>query len=572
MSEEKEIEIIGNKSSRQQMKTDEDKGGKTNFLLHGTILAVASILVRLIGVVYRVPMTKILGTEGSAYYSSAYKIYSIVLLVSSYSMPLAMSKLLSQRLGKKEYKNAYKVLMGGLLFALVVGGVAATVVFIGADRFANVLLNMPLAAIPLRVLAPAIFIMSFLGVFRGFFQGKSNMIPTALSQIFEQIVNAIVSVAASYWLFELGHRTDLVKGTTCYGSSFGAAGGTLGTTMGAFTALLFCIFAFIMQFGGFKKLVNADRSRNNERMGEIMKLLVLTIFPVLISTTAYNLLDIVDQSVFSYYMLAKYTKEEYELIWGAYDNMYMLMLHVPVAISSAMASSTVPAITRSMSAGNMKDVVNKYRSALRFTMLIAIPCAVGLGVLATPIMNLLFGGNDYHEEAGLYLMLGCVAVIFFSLSSITNGILQGLGKMAKPVIHALISLVIHVALLAVSLWVFDMKIYGVIASYIAFGMFMSTMNLISIDNLLDIRQEILKTYVLPTLSAIVMGGAVFGVRYLCAHYIGRNSVTVVCGILAGMIIYAIMLFVTRTVTEEELLDMPKGRTLVRIAKTVHLIR
>lgn len=560
-----------NRTSRRAT-DDGNSMAKKNFLLHGSILAVASIIVRLIGVVYRVPMTRILGTEGAAYYSSAYKIYSIILLISSYSMPLAMSKLISARLGKREYKNVWRVIQGGLLFALVVGGVAAAFVFIFADQLATYVLNMPLAAIPLRVLAPAIFIMSFLGVYRGYFQGCSNMIPTAVSQIFEQIVNAIVSVAASYWLFELGHRTDLVKGTTEYGSSFGAAGGTLGTTMGALTALVFCLFAFFVQWKGLKGQIDKDKNRNVEPMGSIMGTLVMTIFPVLISTTAYNLLDIVDQSMFSYYMVNRYTQEEYQLVWGAYDNMYMLMLHVPVAIASAMASSTVPALTRAQAEGDNRDVKRKYRASLRFTMMIAIPCAVGLGVLSNPIMNLLFSGNDYHEEAAYYLTLGCVAVVFFSLSTVTNGILQGLGRMAIPVRHAIISLVIHVGIMAAALWALDMKIYGVIVSYIIFGVVMSSLNIISIDNILNTQQQILKTYVLPLLSAAVMGGAVYGTNYLCQTYLHSNTIACVLGIAVGVVVYALMLFITRTVSEEELLDMPKGRLLVKIAKKVHLIR
>lgn len=563
---------MSTESTNKAQAKQNEKQGRSQFILHGGILAAASIIVRMIGVVYRIPMVRILGTEGSAYYSSAYKIYSIVLLISSYSMPLAISKLVSARLAQKQYKNTYRVIQGALLFALVVGGIASGVVFIFADQFAVYILNMPLAAIPLRVLAPAIFIMSFLGVYRGFFQGMGTMIPTALSQIFEQIINAAVSIAASYWLFMLGHRTDIVKGTTCYGASFGAAGGTLGTTLGALTALLFCLMIYMMQRPRFRRRVRRDRSGGQETMSAVMKALLLTIIPVLISSTAYNLLDIVDQSIFSYYMVAKYTQEEYSLVWGAYDNMYILMLHVPVAVASALASSSVPAITRSVAEGNRMEAIRKVKAAIRVSLLIALPSAVGLGVLAVPIMNLLFGSNAYHDQAAIYLMMGCIAVVFFSICTVTNGVLQGLGKIALPVRNAFIALAVHVMLLLAFLWLGDMKIYGVIFSYIVFGVIMSTLNILSIDNLLDMEQEWGRSYILPAVAAVVMGIAVFGVSYLTSTYLHSSAATVLLGMGAGAVIYALMLFGLHVVDEVDIYDMPKGALLVKAAKKLHLIR
>ena len=548
------------------------KKSGASFLIQGSVLAVASILVRLIGLVYRIPMTNVLGNEGIVYYSSAYKIYSIILLITSYSMPLAISKLISSRIGKKEYRNVRKILMGGLLFALVVGGLSSSVVFFGADLLASKILNLPQAAIPLRVLAPAIFIMGFLGVFRGFFQGYGNMVPTALSQIFEQIINAVVSVGGAYFLFNLGWKTDLVKSTTMYSASLGASGGTLGTTLGALTALLFCLLMYFSVRPRFMRKVRRDKNHEDEAFGSVMKALIVTILPVLISSTAYNLLDIVDQSVFSYYMQARYTKEEYTMIWSAYDNMYILMLHVPVALSSAMASSCVPAISRSMAEGKTEDIRKKVRGAIRVTLLVAIPSAVGLGVLATPIMRALFSGTPYHDEAALYLMGGCIAVVFFSLATVTNGILQGLGKIAIPVRNAFISLAVHLVVMGVALWVFDMKIFGVIAAYVVFGVVMSTLNLIYIEDMLDMDQDWLKSYIRPGISSAVMGLGVYGAAYLSLHFLHSYKLTLLIGIGLGAVIYTLMLFGLRTFDEQDLLEMPKGGTLVRLSKKLHLIK
>ena len=187
-----------------------EKKAKPSFLIQGTILAMAGILVRIIGLIYRIPMTNILGEEGLGVYSAAYQIYNIILLLSSYSLPL------SAKMAVKEYRNAYRIFCGAMAFALIVGTLACAICWFGADFFAQTILNMPEAATAIKVLAPAIFVMALLGVLRGLFQGQGTMIPTALSQIFEQIINAIVSVVAAYYLFQYGLNADKIHSTDIY--------------------------------------------------------------------------------------------------------------------------------------------------------------------------------------------------------------------------------------------------------------------------------------------------------------------------------------------------------------------
>ena len=177
---------------------------KRNFILHGSILAMAGIFVRIIGMVYRIPVLNIIGSEGNGIYVTAYNVYNIILVLSSYGLPMAVSKLISARFTKRRYKNAAKVLRCSLTVGAFTGGVAALLVYFGADFIENVIYGggVPGLAIPLRVLAPTIFIVALLGVLRGFFQGQGTMIPTAVSQIIEQLVNAGVSIAAGYMLMK----------------------------------------------------------------------------------------------------------------------------------------------------------------------------------------------------------------------------------------------------------------------------------------------------------------------------------------------------------------------------------
>ena len=169
---------------------------------------MAGIVTRIIGMIYRIPVTNIIGDKGNGYYASAYYIYNILLLISSYSLPLAISKVISQRLSKREYSNAKRVFKGGLMFATMTGGIAGLLVLFGANILAD-FLSEPLSAIALRIFAPTLLVVAIMGVFRGYFQGMGNMVPTAVSQIIEQIINAVVSIIAAKAMFDYGRKTEI---------------------------------------------------------------------------------------------------------------------------------------------------------------------------------------------------------------------------------------------------------------------------------------------------------------------------------------------------------------------------
>ncbi len=213
---------------------------KRNFLVHGGILAMAGILVRIIGMFYRIPLVNIIGSDGNGIYGAAYNVYNIMLVLSAYGLPMAVSKLVSAKFVAKQFKNAASIFKCALIFATCTGGIAALLLFFGADFIENVFYKgVPGMAIPLRILAPTIFFVAILGVMRGFYQGQGTMIPTAVSQIAEQIVNAAVSLLAGYFLIQAYQSSANT-------AAYGAAGATLGTAMGALTALIFLIVLYLI--------------------------------------------------------------------------------------------------------------------------------------------------------------------------------------------------------------------------------------------------------------------------------------------------------------------------------------
>ena len=536
---------------------------KNNFLMQGSILAIAGIIVRLIGLLYKVPLTNIIGEDGMGVYSTAFSIYNILLLISSYSLPLAVSRLIAARLAVKEYKNSRQIFMGACLFAVISGGIFGSITFFGSDLLASVM-KMPEASLAIKTLAPTIFIVAVLGVLRGYFQGHGTMIPTALSQIFEQVVNAAVSLIAGYQLFKLGASKD-AAGSNFLASSYGAAGGTIGTGAGALTALLFCLFIYFAYRPSILERCYRDRSRNEEKFGFAMKVIIMTILPVLISSTIYQISTVVDQSIF-----AQYIGGDYKSIWGAYSSKYTLLIHVPTAIASALGSSVIPTLAAAIQRGTRTEIIAKASVAVRFNMLIAIPATIGLAVLASPVMSLLFRGDS--SLAVTMMVIGSSAVLFTSLSTITNSILQGIGNIWIPVKNALISLIVHVGVLALFLWVFDLGVYGVVMANIFFYILMCMLNNLSLRTILQYRQEIVKTFLLPLAASAVMGVAAYFVNSLMMKATGSVKISVLAAVIIAVVVYLLMLIVTRAVDEVDLRRVPGGRRIVKLCRRLHLLR
>lgn len=546
-----------------------NKKSSTSFLLQGSILAVASIISRVIGLVYRIPMQRIIGDVGMSYYGISFEIYSILLLVSSYSLPLAVSKLVSARMAKGQRKNAYRFLRGAFLFALLTGSAAGLVVWFFAGPITR-FLQTPLSYFSLKLLAPCLLVVALMGVMRGFFQGLGTMVPSAVSQIIEQIVNAVVSVTAAYVLYQYGSKLGRVLGDSeKYGDAYGAAGGTLGTLSGAVVAFLFIVIIFFLYRILLKRQMKRDRNTKTEGYGEILSLLLLTIVPVLLSTTIYNISAIIDVGIFKKISVAMgYSQLDLDSVWGKYSGKYRLLINVPISIASALAASTVPALSASHAKEDHKRMQTQINAGTRLSMLIAIPCAVGLGVLASPIMELLF--NDTTGVSAQMLQLGCISVVFYSLSTLSNGILQGINRMRVPVFNALIALVLHIVLLCLLLYVFDLGIYAVIFATAFYALLMCVLNQLSIRRYAGCTINFISVFLKPLVASAIMGGAIFGIYKLVRILFG-NAVSSILAILAGVFIYFIVLLLIRGVSEADLRKLPKGTLLIAFAKKLHLM-
>ena len=492
-------------------------------------------------------------------------------MISSFSLPLAVSKLVSARMATGQRKAAVKLFKGAMIFATISGLIVALIVFFGSDALASAM-QTPFSAYSLRVLAPTLFIVALMGTIRGFFQGLGTTVPSAISQIVEQIVNAIISIVASYILFSYGGRVGEVMGDSAhYAAAYGAAGGSLGTCIGAVAGLFFVSFVFFAFRERLKNLLSKDTGADKESYKTVLKVVVLTVVPVLLSTTIYNISSIVNQFLFKNIAIYQnYSPDDLNIWWGVFTGKYKLLTNVPIAISSALASSSVPSLAAAFAQKQIDILKGRIALAIKFTMMIAIPCCVGIFVLASPLMQLLF--NDSSDLVRILLQVGALAVVFYSLSTISNGILQGIDKMRIPVTNAIYALIIQVGLLLLLMFVFKMSIVAVVLAHTFYAILMSLLNGMAIKKYVGYTQEIKKTFIIPAISAVLMGVFIFFIYKLLMMITHHNSIATIISIIAGMISYAIIMLLLKGINREELANFPKGNTLIKLFDKIHLLK
>lgn len=557
------------------------------------VLAAAGILVKIIGVLYRSPLTSLIGDEGNGYYSVAYNIYIIILMLSSYNIPAAVSKLIAEKLALGQYKNAHRVFICSLWYVMVMGVIAAAVLYLFADKLVG-----PNAAAVLRVFAPTILVFGPLGALRGYFQAHHTMTPTSVSQLFEQILNAGVSIGAAYFFTrsvagmtkaarEAGYAAGNIlqtgsaymlgesaaRGTDTQRAILGAAGSALGTGAGVLTAMLFMLWVYMLNRRSIHRDMKRDRTGSLLPYGQIFKLMVLMVTPILASNLIYNFSTTLNQFIYFGVLrgMQGVSEAESSTMYGIYSGKATIIVNVPIAIAASMSSVMIPAISAEYAKKNMKEIRRKLNQAIRVTMMVAIPSAVGLFVLARPVTQLLFPQRASLSMAASLLRGLSVTVVLFSISTITNGVLQGAGKVIKPVVHASVALMVQAGILAALLIETDLNLYALVIASIVYSGLIVWMNARSLNKLLQYRQELKNSFVMPTVASAVMGAAAWGVYQGVYLLVKSNAVSLFAAILIAVCVYFVVLLKIGGVGERELLSFPKGRLLVKVAKKAGLI-
>lgn len=544
---------------------------KTNFVVQASILAMAGIISRVIGLLYKSPLHSVIGDLGLGYYQSAYAYYTIILLISSYSIPSAISKVIAQKLAVREYNNAHRIFKCALAYVLVVGGVASMFLYFGAGLFVEK------DAIPvLRMFAPTILLYGILGVLRGYFQAHNSMIQTSVSQIFEQIVNAVVSIVAAKIMITvmMGSTSNLDAAGENSKAIYGAMGSAIGTGMGVVFGLLFMLFVYHINKKLIKKRIRKDVNHQVDDYRSILKSITLVVTPFILSTAIYNLSASVNTKLFTDFYVDWSSMKSVDItaIWGVFSGQALTISNIPIAFASAMASAMIPSIATLIAAKDNEGAKKKIGIAVKVTMLISIPCAAGMLVLAEPITDLLFHNTEESLIlAGKLLMALSLSVIFYALSTLNSSILQGLGKVNTPIYNAGIALAAQTIIAVILLEFTGLGIYSIAVANTVYSGLMCIMNQYCVRRALGYKQEIVKTFIIPGVAAAVMGGIIWLIYQGLFSVTGSMKISVIPSILVGIGVYFVALILFKGVTEEELQSIPKGGIILRVAKRIKLM-
>lgn len=531
---------------------------KRNVLVkNASFLMVAALISKVVGLLYKSPLTHIVGADGMAYYGLAQQAYLILLMIASYSIPQAVSKIIAEKLAKGEYRNAHKYFKGSLLYAAVMGGAVAFFCLVGAGIL--IPSNQQGATLALRVLAPTIFLSGILGVYRGYFQAYRNMVPTSISQILEQFANAIFSILAAWFFIEFVAGAD--KDSM---DRWGAAGGTIGTGVGVLVALLFVLVVYQLNRKIIRKKIASDRTGREESYREALEVILLMVTPIILSSFIYNVNGYVDGYLFSEILGHQgFEDEGIRMLYTEYSIYFLSIINIPLTLSSAAPTSMIPEVSAAYAREHLELANSKVDQAVQLSMFISIPSAVGLAVLSQPIVRILF--PDTIGTAGLLLSVGAITVILNGLSNISNGVLQGIGMPNLPMRNAAIALVVDVSSLVLMLFTTGLGILAVVIAIIIYSVIICILNDISMKKYLGYKNKWKDAYLLPLLASIPMALAAW-LLYTCVYLlIPSNLLGLFVSVPIAAAVYIVLYIIIARVPQEQLQAFPFGSVLVRIA-------
>ena len=524
---------------------------KSSFVKQAAILAAAGIIARFIGFAYRVPLLNLIGDEGMGISSWGFNIYMLLLIISSAGLPAAISKMVSERIAVKRYKDAHRVFKVALIVSSIVGFIATCVLlfiahmfFASTDQFYSII-----------VLVPTIFLAAVMAVFRGYFQGLKNTVPTAVSQIIEQIFNAVFSVFLAYMFL----RVSL---------PLAAAGSNAGTGIGAFFGLLTLLVVYAVLKPNLKcssQQEVVDLGHKHQSSFGIAKELIMTAMPIIVGVAIFSITNIIDMIMIRDRLGAIGTLSESDImaLYGQLTGKYIPITTMPVTLAAALAAAIIPSIASSRVLNDTEGVKRKINIAMRLTMIMLIPAAVGIGVLSDPILLLLFPS---YPEGGELLRIGAVSIIFLSLSSIVTGMLQGMGKVYVPAIAAFCGALVKIPLNYFLISNPSLMVAGaVISTTICYGI-AALINLTVLCKTTKTVPDYMGAFIKPLAAAAVMGIACYALYYGIYFLIPSNAIACLISIAAGTVIYFAVMFFIGGIKREDVVLLPYGDKLARFLK------
>ena len=534
-----------------------EKKKKTTFAKNVLMLMFSQVLIKLLGLIYRLAITNVkgFGDVGNGYYSAGYQVYAVLLIISSQGIPGAVSKLVSNKVAKGKYNEAHRVFKVSMVVFGIIGFIASLLLLLSANFVSSKILNVPDVSYVLKVLSPAIFFVCVSAVIRGYFAGLGTMKASSISQALEQFFNCVLTITFVYAL--IGKEPYIM-----------AAGGNLSTTL----AILIS-FSYLIVF--YKKNIKEWREESDdivittkEENKKMVKMIIATAIPLTVGSVISVVTSFIDtvtvsnciQIAYSGILKSKILLEKEAMRLTGILSKVDTLVNLPLAVNLSFYSALIPEITAAISKKDFKSASKKISFSISSSLLILIPCAIGFIVLADPILKMLYPNAS---DGAHILQIAAVTMVFVGINHTIQGSLFGLGKMYTPALALLIGCVIKIGLNLVLITNPNINIYGaVISSFICqFVVFMIVY--ITMKRNIKVKFEPMKHIIKPLLAGLIMGAVIFFINYLFSGVI-RNSILTIINIMIGAVVYLISVFALKILSKDEILMLPKGEKIYNL--------
>ena len=542
---------------RTQKKNIEKKEG---FMQGVLALMVAQVLIKLLGLVYKWYLTNRqgFGDEGNAIYSAGFSIYALLLTISSTGVPNAVSRLVSENIARGDYRGAHKIFKISLGTFAIIGLIGTLILFFGANIIANYWLSIPEAELTLICLSPAIFFVAITSVFRGYFNGRENMKATANSQTLEQLFKTVFTILV----------VEIVAIFSGVNTNLMAAGANLATTFATLVSFLYLFMYYKMRREDLAKEIVISRNYNNKSIWKTVKTILKVSIPMSLSSILTSINRNIDSMTvkrgLQNFLSEADALKQYGILSGKVDTLVSL----PLSFNIAFATALVPTITAARTKNDMETGCKRVSFSLMITMLIGLPCMIGMMIFAEPILNLLFPNA---KDGTFIFQISALSIIFTVLEQTINGALQGLGKIFIPAIALSLGVVIKFILNLVLVPIPLMGAAGAalatvvchaVAFFIGFSVLKKNMKLN-----LSFTKFILK----PLVATISMSVCSYS-AYLILESIKPEKVATIISIIVGIIIYVFSLILLKIFTKEEILMIPYGSKIYKILQKLSIYK
>lgn len=530
------------------------KGNK--FIKGAAILGIAGVVIKLLGAVFRIPLTNWIGDDGMSYYGFAYSIYGALLVLSTAGIPVAISRMVSERIAVGEYKNAHKVFKVAISLLFVIGIISFAACYFGGEAITAALGN-PEAALAVKAISPALLFVPLFSAFRGYFQGRQNMNPTAISEITEQLIRVIVGLYLAYKLLDTGMKEA-------------AAGASFGASAGSIAGLGIIVVIYLLNRKTIRRKIDLN-TQHVEETAVILRKIVAIAVPIIIGSEIMPIMTLLDTGIIMTRLQATgWSYEEAKSLYGLLSGFCNSLIAFPQVFTQAVAVSLVPAIAAAFKVNDLHGphgVQENIRLGYRTTMIMAFPCAFGIFALAEPILLLLYPAQKASAIAAVpTLMIMAISVIFLAVTQTSVGVLQSIGKQMVPVVHLAIGCVgkVIVTFILVGIPAFNIKgaALGTMLAYVV----ALILNNRAVKKYTGTTFNYELTYVRPCIAAAIMGVCAFAAHKLVMLATAHNSIATLAGIMTGVIVYGVLIFALKAITIEEVETMPGGTKLAKIIR------